>query len=486
MNRRDFAKTVGAGALAVQAGASDAAVIDIGSRRELFADHFLIARMQNATLRLATPVDAGTVKQFDQPWEGRFCGYTTLIEDGGRYRMYYRGVPNAGEDGRGAEVTCLAESSDARHWTRPQFQFFEAYGAKTNNIIYAHDPPFSHNFAPFLDTRPGVAPAERYKAFAGTLKTGLWGFVSADGVRWKKLGDRPLLPSPKVYAFDSQNLGFWSEHEQQYVCYYRVFKDIAGKRWRWISRAVSKDFRNWSPGEEMNFGDAPPEHLYTNQTAPYFRAPHLYVAICARFMPGRQVLTEAEAKAVNVDPGYFKDCSDAVFMTTRGGLRYDRTFLEAFLRPGLGFENWVSRSNYPAHNLLQTGKTEMSFFVNRNYGQPTANLRRYTLRLDGFASAYAGYAGGEVVTKPLRFAGRRLELNYSTSAPGALRVEIQDAGGTPLPGFTLADARELVGDNIDQTYAWKGGPDTSALAGKPVRLRFVLKDADVYSFRFAS
>ncbi|MFN0165607.1 MAG: hypothetical protein ACKV22_04175 [Bryobacteraceae bacterium] len=485
INRREFSQTLGFGALAAGAAASSNP-IDIGTRRELMVDRFLIDRIENAELRLATPVDAGPVIRFDKPWEGRFCGYTTLIRDGEKFRMYYRGVPNAGQDGRGDEVTCLAESSDAIHWTRPELGLFPAQGTTANNLIYAKDPPFSHNFAPFLDTRPGVAESERYKAFAGTLKTGLFGFVSADGIRWRKVRETPVVPSPKVYAFDSQNLGFWSEHEQQYVCYYRVFKEVGGKRWRWIARTTSKDFLNWTPGEDMTFGDAPAEHLYTNQTAAYLRAPHLYVSICARFLPGRQVLTAAEAAVVNVDPGYYKDCSDAVLLTTRGGNRYDRTFLEAFLRPGLGYENWVSRSNYPAHNLLQTGKSEMSFYVNRNYGQPTAYLRRYTLRLDGFASAHAGYAGGEMISKPLRFSGKRLDLNYSTSAPGSVRVEIQDAAGKAIPGFSLEESRELVGDNLDQTYGWRAGSDVGALAGKTVRLRFVLKDADLYSFRFRS
>ena len=99
----------------------------------------------------------------------------------------------------------------------------------------------------------------------------------------------------------------------------------------------------------------PPEHLYTHQTSPYFRAPHIYVAIGARFMPRRQILTDEQAKELNVDPDYFKDCSDAIFMTTRGGDVYDRTFMEAFIRPGIGFDNWVSRSNYPALNVVQTG-----------------------------------------------------------------------------------------------------------------------------------
>jgi hypothetical protein len=64
-------------------------------------------------------------------------------------------------------------------------------------------------------------------------------------------------------------------------------------------------------------------------------------------------------------------------------------------------------------------------------------------------------------------------------------VEIQDAQGKPIPGYTLDDAQELVGNEIERTVAWKGGPDVSELAGNPVRMRFVLKDADLYSLQFS-
>ena len=113
-------------------------------------------------------------------------------------------------------------------------------------------------------------------------------------------------------------------------------------------------------------------------------------------------------------------------MTTRGGAVYDRTFREAFLRPGVGLENWTSRSNFPALGLVQTGPEEMSLFVNQNYAQPTAELRRYSLRLDGLASLRAPADGGEWTSRPLMVDGRRLELNVATSAGGGVRVEIQD------------------------------------------------------------
>lgn len=92
--------------------------------------------------------------------------------------------------------------------------------------------------------------------------------------------------------------------------------------------------------------------------------------------------------------------------------------------------------------------------------------------------------GGELLTKPFLFTGKRLSLNFATSAAGRMHVEITDAAGKPLPGFTLAESDEIFGDSLDRTITWKGNSDTSSLAGKPVRLRFQLHDADVYSFQF--
>ena len=110
--------------------------------------------------------------------------------------------------------------------------------------------------------------------------------------------------------------------------------------------------------------------------------------------------------------------------------------------------------------------------------------RRYTIRLDGFTSLNAPLSGGAFTSRPLIFSGKQLSVNYATSAAGSLRVEIQDADGKPLPGFSLEDCLEHYGDSVEQIVSWKGGSDVSSLAGKPVRLRFVLADGDVYSFRF--
>jgi hypothetical protein len=431
------------------------------------------------------PRDAGAVLRFDAPWEGPFCAYATVIHDGAVYRLYYRGLPEAGGDGTRNETTCYAESTDGVAWTKPSLALFEAGGTRENNVVLADAAPVTHNFCPFLDANPAATPAERFKAVGGTSQSGLIGYVSADGVRWSRWREDPVYRD-EGWVFDSQNVPFWSAAEGCYVLYYRRAAD----RIRAIARATSPDFLHWSEPVPMTYSDTestvPSHHLYTNQTQPYFRAPHIYLATAARFMPGRQVITDAQAEAIHVHPSYFKDTSDAVLMTSRDGDRYDRTFLSSLVRPGIGVQNWVSRTNYPALNIVQTGPTEMSLYVNQDYGQPTAHLRRYAFRLDGLSSLRAPYEGGEMVTRPLVFAGARLALNFSTSAAGGIRVEIQEADGTPVPGFALGDATELIGNEIEREVSWTSGSDVSALAGRPVRLRFVMKDADLFALQFQS
>ena len=432
----------------VAAGLGAGPAIEVGDRRELFVDGYLIEELSGVRLMLHEPRDEGVALRFDRPWEGPFCGYCTVLQDGERRLLYYRGKAKAVADGQG-EVTCVAQSADGVRWTRPRVGAIAFEGSFDNNIILNVDGP-THNFSPLLDRNPAAPPDRRFKAFGGTQRGGIFAFASPDGLAWKPLQDEPVLTFAMVKAalpavtsmFDSQNLAFWSPAEGKYLAYFRVVKD----KIRRIARAESDDLLHWTNIQLMEYRTlagtpAPIEHLYTSQTHPYFRAPHLLIALAARFMPGRQVLSAEEAAAIGVNPGYFKDTSDAIFMTTRGGPAYDRTFLSSFIRPGIGANNWVSRTNYPALGVIPTGETEMSCYTNQDYAQPTSHLRRYSLRLDGFGSAHADYGGGELVTRPLVFSGNRLTLNFATSAAGGIRVEIQDADGRPIPGFALADAR---------------------------------------------
>ena len=72
----------------------------------------------------------------------------------------------------------------------------------------------------------------------------------------------------------------------------------------------------------------------------------------------------------------------------------------------------------------------------------------------------------------------------TTSAAGNVRVEILQLDGHAVPGFALGDCDEQFGDTRDRIVSWKGKRDLTSLAGKPIRLRFVMSDADVYSLQF--
>ncbi len=453
-------------------------VVDVGGRRELFVDGRLVDRLDGARMVLHAPQPREVVLTFDRPWEGIYSGYATVLKAGKVFRMYYRGLP-AAKHALDTEVTCIAESTNGIDWTKPKLGIFEVQGTKDNNVVWARHRA-CHNFAPFLDTNPNALPSQRFKAVGGTGAPGLIALVSPDGIHWKELQKEPVITKG---AFDSQNNAFWSESERRYVCYFRVFREGI----RWIARTTSDDFLHWTEPVDLELDGKPRQHLYTNQMEPYFRAPHIYLGLPTRFFPGRRVIGEQEARRIGTPAAwnYANDCTDIVLCSARGGAELKRTFLEAFIRPGLDLRNWTSRANYAVRGVVQTGPEELSLYVIHNGGYPSTHVRRYTLRLDGFVSINAPYSGGQMLTKPITFSGNRLTINFSTSAAGGLKVELQTAQGRPIDGFTLADCPEIIGDRIEYTVRWKGGEDLGRLAGKPVRIRFVMRDADLYSFRFA-
>ncbi|HUU23352.1 MAG TPA: hypothetical protein VM389_12530 [Phycisphaerae bacterium] len=458
-------------AAATAAFAGSAKPFELAARRELLVDDRLIEKLEGqAGLQLHSPVPAAVALVHDKPWEGNTSAYVTVFRDGRKYRMYYRGWNHAGGAGDKAThppVACYAESEDGVSWVRPALGLFEFEGARDNNIVWTGRG--CHNFAPFLDANPDARPQEKYKALGGVHEEGgIRLFGSADGTRWKALSDKPVITS-KAFAFDSHNLAFWDTARSEYRVYFRTWP---GGR-RGISTATSKDMVHWSEPAALEYPGAPAEHLYTAQILPYHRAPHLLLGFPARFIEPRGALVEG------------------LFMTSRDGRTF-RRWPEAYLRPGPSGDRWGNRSGYIWYGLVETesalpgaGK-ELSLYANEAYYQGGgARTRRYTCRLDGFVSLHAPMAGGAMQTRPLTFSGSNLLLNVSTSAAGGVRVEVQDADGKPLEGLAAADCTEIYGDSTDRLVRWGARDDLTALRGQPVRLRFVLKDADLYAFQFA-
>lgn len=493
-------------------------VRDIGSRRELFVDDWLVEGLAGrANLRLHHPVPQNVALVTGDAWEGNATNYVTVFQDGDKYRMYYRGSHASYLGGKDRPNTrdlyCYAESPDGIHWTKPELGLFDWNGSKQNNIVW--DGVGAHAFVPFRDANSASEGDAKYKALGvGGSKPGLYAFKSADGIHWALMHPDPVIT---LGAFDSQNVAFWDTERGEYREYHRDFREG-----RDIRTATSKDFLHWTEPKFLSYsanvdlgrlaGQAADvkdpvgakypagrvSELYTNQIAPYYRAPHLLLGFPTRYIDrgwteSAKALPRYDYRQIRAknSPREGTALTDGMFITSRDRTHFS-VWPESFLRPGLRTrDSWFYGDTYQNWGLVETKSSvddappELSLYVTERTLQEAGGvLRRYTLRIDGFVSLHAPLVGGELITKPLSFAGKRLLVNVSTSAAGAVRVEIQNLEGQPLSGFALADCDEVYGDDLQRAVTWKGSSDLAALNGKPVRLRFEVKDADLYSFQF--
>lgn len=528
------------GVFAWATSAPSLGAIEVGSRRELFVDGALVERLTGgAKLRLHHPVPREIAIVHDEPWEGSGSGYHSIFQDGDRYRMYYKAydLHPAYEANRGREggarphlLCAYAESSDGIHWHKPELGLHEFNGSKANNIVMVSGPlgsvdVYAAHPAVFKDGNPAAEPDARYKAILRSRNPrGLLAFKSSDGLRWFPMLDRPIITDG---AFDSQNLAFWDQQRGEYRAYWRYFDEgtaeVPAAGVRSIRTATSKDFIHWENQADLVYEDSPREHLYTNQIMPYYRAPHLFIGFPARYRergyedkhdtihkPGGgspeenrerirqwsqslralpELATREERAAAR--ERYGAALTEGLLMASRDGVRFKR-WNEAFLPPGIERSGtWNYGHQYigwhvvATRSALEGAPNELSLYATENYWSDSGSaLRRYTLRLDGFVSVEAPMSGGELVTQPIRFSGRQLVLNFSTSAAGSVRVELHDHQGSALPGFRLQDCEPLFGDTIERPVNWTGGVGLATLEGQVVRLRFVLNDANIYAFQF--
>ena len=497
--------TLAFAAVAAAGGGEDTAV-KIGSRLELLVDDYLIESMGGAArMTLHRPTPREVVFRTDAPWEGNASSYQSVFQDGGVYKMYYRGghYKHGGAPSHVREphpwLLCYAESDDGVHWRRPELGIRQWNGSKANNIVLDTEMMAAFEGCPahtavFIDRNPECPADQKYKIIAyGAKPRGLYALGSPDGLHFRVLSEKAIQT---VGAFDSQNLVFWDEARGEYRMYHRGFRDGA---LRDILTATSKDILNFPAPEWLQYPGSPAMALYTNQIQPYYRAPHIFMGFPKRYcdrgwsgpmldLPGQDVRVARARHSRR----YGTTVTDAVFMASRDGLHFKR-WSEAFIRPGPKLtRSWVYGDNFIFWGMVETASAfgdapnDLSLYATEGYWEGAyTSVRRYTLRVDGFVSAYAPYSGGEIITKPLVFDGGNLALNVETSAFGSIQVEVQDADGEPIEGYSLEECPPIFCDRLRHVVRWEyTGGDLRPLEGKPIRLRFLLRDADLYAFQF--
>ena len=493
--------------------------IAIGTRREVCWDEALIDTAENIRVQMHTPEYRGEVMKWDAPWEGSGAGCLSLIPEGELLRMYYIGaamdVDAAGNEYTRAGVMCCAESTDGVHFTRSDINERGFCGIAHNNLL---PTPDGVSLAIFRDTNPACPENERFKALCGEFAgkhDSLWLFVSADGIHFEK---KRILISDG--AFDSLNIVFWDRHTQQYFLYYRGYhgeQTDGDKPLAWttppkieteedleiaahclglvrdIRVRTSPDLISWSEPRRLQYGTCDDLEMYTNNIQKYYRAPHMFIGFPMRYIDRYKdahnypLLPDWKHRQelIRKWPRVGTAMTDAAVMTSRDGVNFRRTE-EAFLtsRTDWGF-TWYYGDGEMACGMAQTPSAvpgapdEISLYAGVGYRSRAVSLCRWAVRLDGFFSWRCDYIPGRIVTKPLTFAGDALFINFATSAFGGVRIRLLDEDGEPIPGY---DSGVHFGDDVERPVDFE--KPLAALAGKPVRMEFTMRDADLYSFKF--
>jgi len=433
-------------------------------------------------------------------------------------------------------ILCYAESDDGIHWRKPDLGLCQWRGSHENNILLPNDD-FPYVFSELEGASVFIDPAarspdEKYKMFAKmkgvsgkvvvgqegdipiTTDKGLpkaqYSFGSPDGIHWRLLSTKKM----NSHHSDTQFSVFRDEELQKYVQYTRVIHGSDGAKDYYrklygdakasrnvvlkVGRAVSDDFLNWGPETVVIEPDATdlansPEGLvrmdyYGGNVSKYREAPRAYIGLPNAYYHWKFDTTRQWWSGKHIQ---LPSTLDVQLLTSRDGIKWHKP---PGRRPFIGLGpkgTFYSSTIWPDGQAHRVGDELWFYFAGLDVShkeQPIIKSHgargRAVLRLDGFISADADYTGGELITRPVLFSGNCLQLNVNTGAGGTCRVELLDAEGSPIEGYTLDDADEINGNYIRVRPSWQGNEDVSPLAGKPVKLRFVMRDTKLYSFQF--
>ena len=482
--------------------------------------------LTTARLQLSDkPIRREKVMDFNEPWESENITYMNFFYDEAinKYRMYYCAISRRDENVVNFQEAnyplmnyCYAESDDGFCWVKPSLGIHKYKDSYDNNIIM--DPSVGNaqdNFFVYKDTNPDCPSDERYKMIgydergeATKRKTGVMSnrvivyWKSADGIHFEDMGALPIEG-----FFDTHNTVYWDEETKQYFMFFRDFhrgpnplNPGARVRIRDVMFVTSKDFKTWNEPQRINTQtDSEEIQMYTNGVIPYYRGPHMWVGFPTRYyeygnwLPNFDYMPAKEQrmdKVSLIESRMGLALTDCTFMCSENKDQWYR-FEEAYYTPGPETkDNWFYGCCYPAIGMFEAqndfDETELSMLMpikkwvsGAQILKKKTELYRYSMRVDGFACMHADNKEVYVQTNPFCFEGENLEMNFRTSAGGFVYVSVLDENGQDLEGFKNA---VIFGDSLSRPVVFE--ENLAVLQGKPVRLKLVMKDADVFSYRF--
>ena len=478
-------------------------------------DHHVLYRA--GTRRVVHPAvrhEANPVLAPTQPWELAVAGSSIHRDPAtGRYQLWYQ----AFSDDRAQErthrcVVCYAASEDGIHFHKPNLGLFSYNGIDDTNIVLIGRGGFSDRYANSVIVAPqDPDPQRRYKMAyydfedsAGVERPGVCIAFSPDGIHWTKHTSLPVLATS--YGAWGEEVPFadstdrpWSVPlsmsdgvdtmydpvRECFALYGKMWIDGPEGRMYWkhaMGRTESQDFLEWSTPQLICAPDEQDVPEVEFHTTPVFYHRGVYGCL-------NQIL----------DRGTGGGVIDIELMLSRDGIVWERPFRQdLFLRRSDG--NAFDGGSIFTNSTPVLVDDEMRFYYGAySQGATSADDRTHDSgiglatvprdRLAGIAavetSAQTTLGGelqgvGQVTIRPLDLSSSTELVLNADARDGSIRVEVLDAQGRRLRGFTKQDVVPLQGDSLNHHVTWQGRTLADLPAGD-ILLRIHLENAVVYA-----
>ena len=496
--------------------------IHIGAEKQLFLDDRWFSSQRGMTLTVNPPTKCERVLIADKPWETfGIHGYNSVCEHDGKYHMFYDAIASGMTGKQPGRSICYAVSTDGIQWEKPNVGPYVWNGIRENNVVLP-----GCNGSVMVDAN---APEEqRFKSLSLIIENAVWPeskdavcgkygdklflelylCTSPDGIHWKR-----HTPCALPFFHDTQNVLFYDTRLKKYVAYVRwcegrsvarvEFDDHMELPWPFVDHPDVERGPGLSRqriGDELqgvlkcDALDPPDTDLYTPAVHQYPWAQDAYLSFTTpyRHYPvgdtSDTTLQGKDARGRHQNDGPV----ETQLAVSRDGIRWMRPDRKPYVPLGLA-GSWDGGQVYMAHGMIRKGDEIWQYYCGTQFthgaynpkrGDRTGGLCRLAQRLDGFISADAEYTGAEFTTPVLTFSGAHLKLNADCSAMGEIWVEIRDEQNRPIPGYTLAESISVDRNHIAAPVFWKERDGLGELAGRPVRLHFVLRACKLYAFQF--
>ena len=471
-------------------------VLPINRGRQLFVDSFLISNTNlTSVYHKANYYDLNPVLKVDRKWELTPEGYeyAAPFSDGiwyddkdGKFKMWYLAGAGYVDTLKHSLYTCYAESLDGKTWTKPSLDIVPG-----TNVVDTMNRDAS---TVWLD-RNEKDPSKRWKFFNVEYKPDYiqWQYVlkySADGIHWSK-------PVAQSGAVSDRCTAFYNPFTNKWVMSMRHHCNVSWRSRAYLEHADPEEavslahrLREGVPDKHIVFWFTPDDKEKRHERYPdvdpgiYNFDAIAYESIMLGFYSQWQGPENHIARGLMIPKR-----NEIMLGYSRDGFHFARPSHSPFMPVNetdgaWNYGNMQSVNGVPlivgdSLYIYSSGRSKNGVWWDAGVSTGLATLRR-----DGFVSMRAGNKEGFLTTEKLSFDGKYFFVNADVKAKGAqLKVELLDADGNPIPGFTKRDCVVMRGaDKTKQLITWKGKQDLTELKGRTIRAKFYLTRGDLYAF----